>query len=249
MPRPPKIVKKCVTCSSEFSVIASRKDTAKFCSSTCAAKAEKPKNMVRCAECGGLFHLKKSHAERNKVWGSFCGAACVATYRARASSGSGNPNYKGRVFDQDGYRIYSPPASLKLTNGKQRKVHQQVALEATGLTELPLSMHVHHKDCDILNNVASNLSFMSVSDHKWIHKQFGSAVLRAVERGEVDVAIAASWSDDPIRATILLLNNCVMQGVMYSYISKRYGPIEFGTVANLRPIRCEFENVETLSET
>ena len=128
-------------------------------------------------------------------------------------SGSGNPNYRGRNTDSDGYRIYVPGASaVDLGFRKNIKMHHAVSFVELGLTSLPKATHVHHRDCDPLHNDAENLALLTEWDHKWLHKQFGVAPLAAYMRREVDAKALASWSDDPLRAEFLLKQNVVDQG-------------------------------------
>lgn len=120
---------------------------------------------------------------------------------------------------------------------------------AVGLKEFPKGMHVHHRDCDVTNNEKSNLAFMTCSDHKWLHKQFGAAALKAVASGALDTQIAASWSDDPIRAEILLRADVSLQGVLMSHLRSQGVEPDIGLVAAIKPIRVTFELVDDLSDT
>jgi len=130
------------------------------------------------------------------------------------------------------------------------KLHKAVALLAVGLTEIPHYLHIHHKDCDVLNNDASNLSFMTPSDHKWIHKQYGSATLSAICKGLVSIDDAVLWSDDPARAYILLVSDVNAQGAMVKYMKEKFGRFDLGKIAAAKPITgIEFEEVTELSET
>ena len=204
------MLKECLVCKKEFNVPKTREHTAKYCSRPCSDKAPKKRNTVNCAECGKNFHLKKSQAERSKVWGSFCSTECNSNFRKRVTIGDGNPNFKGRHYDEDGYRIYSPPAELGLGLGAI-KIHHAISFVCLGLTTLPKGYHVHHKDCDVLNNTESNLQLMSTNDHKWIHKEFGSATLWAIEKSLINIEDAVSWSSDQIRAEFLLRSNLKTQ--------------------------------------
>ena len=200
------MIKSCFVCGVEFSVPKTREKTAKYCSRDCSNKKPQPRNIVQCVECGSKFHRKKSAQERNKYWGNFCSVSCSSKFRSRATTGENNPNFKNRNYDADGYRLYTPQASLKLGYGKI-KLHHAVVFQLFGITRIPKGYHVHHKDCDVMNNDAKNLQLISNSDHKWIHKEFGSATLWAFERGRIKIEDIISWSSDIDRAKFLLLSN------------------------------------------
>lgn len=209
------MIKDCLICGVEFNIPKTREHTAKYCSRACSDKAPRKKNMVNCAECGKSFPLKRSQAERSKYWGNFCSTDCNSNFRKRATIGEGNPNFKGRNYDEDGYRIYTPAASLGLGLGRI-KVHHATSFTYLGMNSLPKGYHIHHKDCDVLNNDEHNLQLISNNDHKWIHKEFGSATLWAVEKGLVEIITVVSWSSDPIRAEFLLKSNLKTQKEMLS---------------------------------
>lgn len=223
------MIKKCMHCNADFSVIASRKDTAKFCSRACSDKAPREHNLVSCRECGKQFPLKKSQAKT--VWGNFCSKACITAFRKRATLGEGNPNNKSRNFNQDGYRIYSPPAPLGLGLGKI-KMHKAAVLVTLGLKSIPKGLHIHHRDCNVLNNDPSNLALLTASDHKWLHKQFGVATLAAYMRGDIATDLLASWSDDPSRALILLITSVDMQ----CEIIKRFPSADLFRICSMKPV-------------
>lgn len=205
--------KTCLICNTVFKVPFKRRDTAKYCSRSCSDKAPRKRNTVNCAECGKLFPLKKSQEKRNKCWGSFCSKDCSSLFQSRMRTGEKNPNFKNRNYCSDGYRLYTPQASLKLGFGKV-KLHHAITFRELGIRSIPSGYHVHHKDCDIMNNDRLNLQLISNSDHKWIHKEFGSATLWAFERGKILLSDIVSWSSDPIRAKFLLLSNIVNQKEM-----------------------------------
>lgn len=196
----------CIYCDTEFSVPDSRINTAKFCSRTCSDSAPRTSNKTYCSECGSMFALKKSQVERNKAWGNFCSKECNSSFRKRATLGEGNPNFRGRNYDHDGYKKFVPHGKGSL------KLHHYVAFENLGINKLPRGGHIHHKDCDILNNSPRNLQLISLSDHRWIHKEFGSATLWAFEKGKIAIEDIVSWSSDRIKANYILMNDVVTQG-------------------------------------
>lgn len=195
----------CAHCAGTFDT---RRDAAKYCSRACSARAVGPTlravDNTTCTQCGKGFHIKESQKRRYaRTHGYFCSVACHSIARKSINLGSGNPNYKGRNYDSDGYRLHVP-SSPHVLGFKRMKLHTAVALEALGVPEIPKGLHVHHRDCNVENNAPTNLAVLSISDHKWLHKQFGSATLWAFMQGKVKLAALCSWSDDPARAKRLL---------------------------------------------
>lgn len=233
--------KTCGTCGVAFRVPNSRVKTAKYCSKACSDAAPRKKNTVFCAECGVEFPLKKSQAERNKVWGSFCGSECNSRFRERMTLGAGNPNYRGRGYDSDGYKMYIPHGKGVL------KKHHHVAFRTLGIKKLPKGGHVHHRDCDMMNNEPENLQLISASDHKWLHKEFGSSVLWAMTRNKIDIETLSEWSSDPIRARHLLENNVLRQREVYKALQGDEENIL--QVLSIKPVRVTFQEVDELTET
>lgn len=197
------IDKHCLFCSKAFSVPDWRPQ-AKYCSAKCSAEASKSVPNCTCPECGSAFYAKPFHLKRyGSKFGNFCSIKCLSAARSRQTAGSNNPNYKGRNVDSDGYRLHSPSVGARFSN-RQMKLHQAVCFEILNIDKLPAGMHVHHRDCHTLNNEASNLAVLTVSDHKWLHKQFGNATLWAFCNGKIGLKELISWSDDPKRAERLL---------------------------------------------
>lgn len=248
MPRHPPATKECAHCGVSFSVPHFRKDVAKFCSRTCSEKHPRQHNMVRCRECGKEFARKASHAKKN-AWGNFCGMECLSIAKRRMYAGEGNPNFKGRNFDADGYRLYVPTASDH-QYGRNIKLHHKVTFDIMGISEIPKGMHVHHRNCNVLDNSPKNLQLMTASDHKWLHKQYGVATLAAIQSGKVSAIEASTWSDDQIRAEILLMSDLQFQSTMYHYLKEKFGACpEIGSLSALKPIRAEFVLAEELTDT
>lgn len=248
MARSPSVILTCIHCSTVFSVPAGRKDSAKFCSRHCSDVHPRVRHSVLCRECGTEFFKKESEA-RKTVWGNFCSTKCSDIVRSRMNLGDKNPNFKGRLFDQDGYQLFTPQASLRLGLGRM-KVHTAVALTAIGLIKAPPKLHVHHRDCNIQNNEPSNLVFMTPSDHKWLHKQYGSATLAAISGGRISIDEVALWSDDPRRAHILLISDVTSQGVLMNYFKSKFGHANLAKIISLKPVeQVEFEEVDDLGIT
>lgn len=240
------IAKVCNYCGCDYSV-PNYRASSRFCSRACSDKAPRKRNETRCRECSKMFPRSKS-GQSKAAWGSFCSRDCSNTFRSRVTVGSGNPNFKGRNFDRDGYRIYTPQASLKLGLGRM-KVHHAVVLTALGIKSLPKGMHVHHRDCDVLNNDATNLALLTNSDHRWLHCQYGTAALSAITKGYVDVAEAASWSDDPLRAASLLVINVEAQAKIGQALMGDEWRNRIPELSCLKAVRVKFIEVDELSDT
>lgn len=233
------VKKICQLCGKEFDVLPARKDSAKYCSRECAdhpsVKHAAPN--TECSFCGKMFHMKESQKRRYKrTLGFYCSLACSGSSRIEAYAGSRNPNFKNRNVDHDGYRLYVPVAHKTLTGGRRMKLHTAICLEVAGLKNIPKGFHIHHRDCDILNNAPENLAVLSASDHKWLHKQFGNATLWAFTHGKVALEDLVSWSDDPSRAEILLLQSIGIQTDIRIFTG-----MTIEKVATVRPVRVVFE--------
>lgn len=198
------ISKNCEECGNSFTVIRSRALTAKYCCTACRDLSKKAVPNQTCSVCNTAFHMKQSQLNRYaRNLGVFCSNTCASSAKASAYSGDKNPNYRGRTSDIDGYRLYTPQASF-LHGLKGMKLHQAVCCEVLGIKKMPKDVHIHHRDCDILNNHADNLVVLNISDHKWIHKQYGIATLWAYCHDKVQLAELVSWADDKERALRLL---------------------------------------------
>jgi len=205
------VFKFCEVCGVEFCVPHWREGTAKYCSRKCSDLAKISKPNTACTYCGKEFHMRASQKARyNRTLGFFCSQECNARNRTEAYLGDKNPNSKQRNFDQDGYKLFSPAAS-HILGPKKTKLHLAVACEAVGMDKIPKGYHVHHRDCNIMNNVPENLAILTVSDHKWLHKQFGNATLWAFMNGKIDLDSLVSWSDDCDRARRILPISVVIQ--------------------------------------
>ena len=204
----------CKHCSKEFSVRPCKAETAKYCSKECkwAFNNWSSEPNTVCTQCDKEFHLKPSAKKRYKrTHGYFCSNICVSNFRSSGVySGAKNPNYK-KGLDHDGYKRLEAEHCNRLGFGIGMKLHQAVCCEVLGIKKITKGFHVHHRDCDILNNVPENLVILSISDHKWLHKQFGNATLWAHYHKKVSTNTLVSWSDDKERALRLLDINVTMQ--------------------------------------
>lgn len=203
------IDKVCEICSKTFGIHKDRISTAKWCSTKCAALGRKAPAETTCDGCSVMFHRKPSHRNRANTLGQFCSVTCLAVAKSTHYTGDRNPNFKGRNTDHDGY-ILSIPASDEFSH-LSKKLHKAVALRCLGFTEIPKGYHVHHRDCDKHNNLAENLAVLSISDHIWLHKQYGNATLWAYMRGKIDLESLVAWSDNKDLALKLLPLNVINQ--------------------------------------
>lgn len=238
----PTIPRTCACCGSEFLIPKSRIKTAKYCSNKCAGEAARSAPNARCAECGIELH-KKPYSIKKAKFGSFCSVECSSKFKTRAYIGDGNPNFKNRLFDSDGYRIYSPQASLAHGFGRIKE-HHAVTFLTLGIRSLPNGMHVHHRNCDPLDNSPENLQLLTIPDHKWLHKQYGSAAMRAIVDGRVGYEEASLWSDDPARALMLLSSNLHTQKMLMDLMNKLSSTTDWGVISAIRPIRAELVEAE-----
>lgn len=194
----------CLICAKPFEVVRARATSAKYCSTQCRDIGLRKLPNQTCSVCGKAFHIKKSQFERyNRTLGVFCSNTCLTQAKQVAYLGEKNPNFKNRNTDQDGYRIVTPQAPF-LLGMKRMKLHQAVCCEILGIPKIPKGFHIHHRDCDVLNNTAENLVVLSTSDHKWIHKQYGNATLWALCNNRCSIEDLVAWSDDAERARNLL---------------------------------------------
>jgi hypothetical protein len=232
----------CKECGKSFTVGKSRSETAKFCSRYCSDNHPRIKNISNCVNCGKPFPIKKSQSDRSG-W-NCCSEYCRKSHRSKSYSGINNPNYKGKNVDHDGYRLFIPEAK-----GVRVKLHRHNAAIALGLNRVPIGFHVHHRDCNILNNEPENLALMTVSDHNWLHKQFGNATLWAFMNNKVSINELKSWSDNPDRAEKLLITDVYSQGMSIISGEKHFAMDVHQSIASLYPVRAEFIEVDELSET
>lgn len=195
----------CKECGKEEMVNPSRAKTYHTCSTACLSKYNSKKygNKVEkvCEHCGIVFLVKKSHFERRKC----CSKECHNALLPEKHKGVGNPNFKDRKLDSDGY-IFCDDSKIKK--------HIKVTMETLEITQIPSGYNVHHRDCNKLNNTPSNLVVLNTSDHVWLHKQFGHATLNAYVHNKIDLEIIANWSDNYIKSIKLLPLTIIEQSVV-----------------------------------
>src|ERR1700690_878406 len=110
-------VKSCLSCGKVFRVPPSRKDTAKYCSASCADPHRhdgKPRLTVdvACRQCGKIFTAHCCHVRRGTA---FCSRVCADLYKAKTYSerfsGKNSPNWRGGIAQHsDGY-VYEKASS------------------------------------------------------------------------------------------------------------------------------------------
>ena len=197
------INKVCEHCGINYTVPHWR-SSSMYCSRDCSDKSKIAKKELTCCQCGANFHMKKSQQLRyGRRLGYFCSSSCLAENKRISYSGDKNPNYKGRTEDADGYALIDIKSS-RLLNCSVKRLHQAVCCEIIGSETIPDGYVVHHRDCDKRNNTPENLLLVTPSDHRWIHKQFGSATLWAYMNGFIKIEDMILWSNDKERCKRLI---------------------------------------------
>ena len=72
---------------------------------------------------------------------------------------------------------------------------------------------MHHRDCNVDNNTPENLVLLINSEHRWLHKQFGSATLWAFINEKIKLETLLQWTDDIEKAKRLLPLNLLEQKI------------------------------------
>jgi hypothetical protein len=193
----PQIKVMCKICNKEQMVSPSRAKTYLACSKSCLGKSFKKKPNCKCSQCDKDIYKKPSKLKNSKL-GSFCSVNCLAEYQKTAFLAEKNPNFKNIKRDCDGYKM------IHLLNIGSFKHHVYVMHSILGIDKIPKGYHIHHRDCNKDNNLPENLVLLSISDHLWVHKQYGSAVLWAYSKKQIDLESLIRWSNDPERAKKLL---------------------------------------------
>lgn len=149
---------------------------------------------INCLECSVSFAIRPSHKGRRR----YCSKTCQGRAFSVRYAGDKNPNYRDVNRTADGY--------LRIS---KETIHRMVVKEIVG--QIPKGYDVHHRDCNIDNNIPENLVILSKSDHRWLHKEFGNAVLWAFFHQKIDLESLLSWSKDRERAQKLLTLSCLDQ--------------------------------------
>lgn len=196
----------CERCNVIYTVPHWREKTSKYCSRECKDNSSKGALNCKCDECGSEFHLKESAKKRyNRTMGYFCSIKCSTKFKKDFYKGKNNPNYRGKQYDDEGYRINHYPKIGRM------KEHVFVTLDFLGLKERPNNLVIHHRDCNIYNNIPDNLVLLSASDHRWVHNQFGNATLWAFYHKKIDLDSLIKWSNDPEKTKRILPLSIIKQ--------------------------------------
>lgn len=196
----------CLICNKKLEVFPSRAKRFKTCSVECMGKLNAGELNTICSYCKKEFHLKPFLKKRAKD--NFCSVACHAAHKSVNERGANNHNFRNRQYDYDGYRIVDSPTYGRIAE------HKAVIFEILSIDKIPEGFHIHHRDCNPLNNVSENLVLLSISDHRWLHAQFGNAGLFAYYYKKVSLDDLCSWSNDQGKARRLLDLNIVLQSVV-----------------------------------
>ena len=154
-----------------------------------------------CPVCSTDFHRKPSQLKRFDKFTPTCSVTCRAKLMSKLYLGTKNPNYKNRNVTDGGYLIHPPNAVGKYSS---MKIHQAVVCEALDIVKVTEGVHIHHRDCNILNNAPDNLLVISPKYHVWLHKQFGNATLWAIYNNKISIDEVVNWSDNRPLAKKLL---------------------------------------------
>lgn len=203
-----KIKVQCAVCGKIEYVNPCRARKYRTCSKECMGKYNRNKYSKKvkliCQHCGKEFLVKPSHADRRH----YCSKECQYADLPTKFQGSGNPNYKGRLVNSDGY--------IKASNEKYT-LHRETVKEILGVEELPKTLIVHHKDADKHSNNPKNLILLTHKLHTWLHKNVGNYILKAVSEGKIDkqkIINLAPNKEAKQRLEYIFNTNCTMQSVV-----------------------------------
>lgn len=204
---------KCLVCNKEQKVTPTRKKLYKTCSHKCASILKKSKIVLdgKCVQCNKEFVIGKNKNRRlNSKFGLFCSIKCSSEYKKNHYLGINNPNFRGKQYDSNGYRIHHYPKI-----GRMKESHY-ITFNTLDINKLPKGYNIHHRDCNIYNNIPNNLVILSAKDHRWLHKQFGNATLWAFMNNKITFEELCTWSNDKDKNYLLQLNILQQIGVFKS---------------------------------
>jgi len=191
-----KIKVNCLICGKEENINKSRAVKYKTCSLKCMGEYFKNLHSEHiekeCVICKKMFSTKKSHLNRRK----YCSKECQAIAYTEKYLGENNPNFRNRNTDSDGYKIDH--------NGRSKRVHVAVVHEFLNIDKTPEGYNIHHRNCNRMDNRIENLVLLTDSEHRWLHQEFGNAILNAVFNGDIDMNKLISFSKDSEKAKKLL---------------------------------------------
>lgn len=203
------MILKCIVCNKEFIRFGEMALKAKTCSKKCLKVLKTAPPNTTCSYCGNSFHIKESQKKRYKRnQGYFCSTICLATFRKVAYLGANNPNFRPQVDRcTGGYKLTYLPRTGRI------RIHHLITFEILGINKLPKGYCVHHRDCNVDNNLPDNLVLITSSDHRWLHKQFGNAALWAFYNQKITLPTLLEWTNDVERAKRLLPLNLLSQQI------------------------------------
>lgn len=198
----------CKVCNKEYKRTGKQAQTASCCSHKCSSIYRKSlvQNNVKCSQCSKDFHMKPSQITRYKrTNGYFCSASCFGRWKSINTIKEKNPNYRGKIYDNEGNKLVWSDKFGRI------KLHHAITFEILNIDKIPKGHHVHHRDCDHKNNESTNLVLLSISDHQWLHKQYGNATLWAFMNNRIELKTLVEWSNDKEKAKRLLPLNLFNQ--------------------------------------
>lgn len=218
----------CAVCGKIEYVFPSRARKYKTCSLECMGKFNherfsKKVNLI-CQHCGKEYWVKPSHVGRSH----YCSKECQIAGLPTKFRGSGNPNYKGRIENSDGY--------IKGSNEKYT-LHRETVKNILGVENIPKTLIVHHKDGNKHSNDPKNLILLTHSIHTWLHKNIGNYVLKAVSEGVIakeDIIKLAPDEESKKRLEYIFDTDCTMQSVVLKQGELLGTPI-YETLDNQQP--------------
>lgn len=203
-----KVKVQCAVCGKIEYVNPCRARNYRTCSRECMGKYNSSKYSKKvkltCQQCGKEFWVKPSHVRRRR----YCSKECQNVGLPIRFQGSGNPNYKGRLVNSDGY--------IKASNEKYT-LHRETVKEILGVEKLPKALIVHHKDANKHSNDPKNLILLTHKLHTWLHKNVGNYILKAVSEGKIDKQTIIDLAPDQKtkqQLEYIFNTNCTMQSVV-----------------------------------
>lgn len=158
--------------------------------------------------------VKRSHADRRV----YCSQKCKQAELPQKYLGFGNPNYRRRIENSDGY----------LKNGKYT-IHRETVKAVLGIDDLPKSLVVHHKDGDKNNNNPNNLLLLTHKWHTWLHKNIGNYIFKALYNGQITIQDVLKITPDEYKKHVdyMLNTNCTQQSVVLKQGELLGSPIDW----------------------
>lgn len=202
-----KIKVQCAECGKIEYVRPCRAKNYLTCSVKCLGAYNKKRYSKKvkkvCPHCQQTFWVKPSQMARRV----YCSDRCRKAELPILYRGSGNPNYKGRTENCDGY----------LTNNARFVVHRETVKGVLKIDELPKTLIVHHKDGNKHSNDPHNLILLTHSLHTWLHKNIGNFLMRAWANGQVSseqILSLAKNDEERERLDYILKTDCTMQSAV-----------------------------------